>query len=98
MKSLGFACQTDASRFPKPYVRPTFSILTLDQVQTKLADAPSGDRQAEEWIAINGKTQRKGLDNIQEQLRLALAHLSNAQKDRDLASIIDALELAYVRD
>jgi hypothetical protein len=47
---------------------------------------------------MSGKRQKKGLDDIQEHLRLALAHLSNAQKDRDLASIIDAMELAYARD
>lgn len=38
------------------------------------------------------------LDNIRNELRWALTHLSNAQKDCDLAGIIDALELAYARD
>ena len=40
----------------------------------------------------------KGPDTVGEQLRLALKHLSNAQKDVDLAGILDALELAYAKD
>ncbi len=54
-----------------------------------------------------GKTEKKGPDSVGrergpdvvgEQLRLALKHLSNAQKDVDLAGILDALELAYAKD
>ena len=37
-------------------------------------------------------------DSISKQLLLALRHLSNAQKDADLAGILDALELAYAKD
>jgi uncharacterized LabA/DUF88 family protein len=74
----------------------------------KLASAPSDDKQAQEWMAMIGKTQRKGpdrvgtgeksSDSVSEQLRLALKHLSNAQKDVDLSGILDALELAYAID
>jgi hypothetical protein len=42
--------------------------------------------------------QDKGPDGISKQLRSALKHLSNAQKDGDLAAILDALELAYAKD
>ena len=42
--------------------------------------------------------QEKGPDGISKQLRSALKHLSNAQKDVDLAGILDALELAYAKD
>ena len=44
------------------------------------------------------ETRKSGVDNVREQLRLALTHLSNAQKDCDLAGIIDALELGFARD
>jgi len=73
----------------------------------KLAAAPSDDKQAQEWMAMIRKTQKKGPDSIDkkqspdgvgEQLRLALKHLSNAQKDVDLAGILDAMELAYAKD
>ena len=43
-------------------------------------------------------TKTKEPDSVGEQLRLALKHLSNAQKDVDLAGILDALELAYAKD
>lgn len=42
--------------------------------------------------------QEKGPDGISKQLRLALKHLSNAQKDGDLSGLLDALELAYAKD
>ena len=45
-----------------------------------------------------GNIQKKGPDKVGEQLQLALKHLSNAQKDVDLAGILDALELAYTKD
>jgi hypothetical protein len=64
----------------------------------RLANASPDDRQAQEWIARIEKTPKSGLDNVREQLRLALTHLSNAQKDCDLAGIIDALELGYAQD
>jgi hypothetical protein len=73
----------------------------------KLAAAPSDDQQAQEWIAMIGNTQKKGPDSVRKekdpdgiskQLRLALRHLSNAQKDGDLAGILDALELAYAKE
>ena len=41
---------------------------------------------------------KKDRDSVGEQLRLALKHLSNAQKDVDLAGLLDALELAYAKD
>jgi hypothetical protein len=37
-------------------------------------------------------------DGISKQLRSALKHLSNAQKDSDLSGLLDALELAYAKD
>jgi hypothetical protein len=40
----------------------------------------------------------KAPDSVSQQLRLALRHLSNAQKDADLAGVLDALELAYAKD
>jgi hypothetical protein len=71
----------------------------------KLASAPFDDKQAQEWMAMIGKTQKKAPDSVGkepdsvgEQLRLALKHLSNAQKDADLAGVLDALELAYAKD
>jgi hypothetical protein len=42
--------------------------------------------------------QENAPDGISKQLRLALKHLSNAQKDGDLAGLLDALELAYAKD
>jgi len=42
--------------------------------------------------------QENGPDGVSQQLRLALKHLSNAQKDSDLAGLLDALELAYAKD
>jgi hypothetical protein len=48
--------------------------------------------------APDSARQEKGPDGITKQLRLALKHLSNAQRDGDLAGILDALELAYARD
>jgi hypothetical protein len=49
-------------------------------------------------MAMIGNTQKKGPDKVGEQLQLALKHLSNAQKDVDLAGILDALELASAKD
>jgi hypothetical protein len=46
----------------------------------------------------DGVRQESGPDGISKQLRLALKHLSNAQKDVDLAGLLDALELAYAKD
>jgi len=64
----------------------------------RLANASPDDQQAQEWIARMEKKPKSGVDNVREQLRLALTHLSNAQKDCDLAGIIDALELGFARD
>ena len=82
----------------KPYVRPECTVLTPVQVQMKLADAPPNDRQADEWLALIAATPKMDAEHVREQLRLALTHLSNAQKDCDLAGIIDALEIARARD
>jgi hypothetical protein len=49
-------------------------------------------------MAMIGNSQKKGPDKVGEQLQLALKHLSNAQKNVDLAGILDALELAYAKD
>jgi len=64
----------------------------------KLASASSGDKQAQEWMAMIGNTQKKGPASVGDQLQLALKHLSNAQKDVDLAGVLDGLELAYAKD
>jgi hypothetical protein len=116
MKNIGFTPQENYPGAQKRYVRPSYAILTPDQVRTKLAAAPSDDKQAQEWIAMIGNTprkrpdsvrqekgpdsvrQEKGPDGISKQLRLALKHLSNAQRDGDLAGILDAMELAYAKD
>jgi hypothetical protein len=90
--------QSENGTSQKHYVRPKCASLTPDQVRMRLADASPDDQQAQEWIARIGKTPNSGLDNVREQLRLALTHLSNAQKDCDLAGIIDALELGFARD
>ena len=42
--------------------------------------------------------QENAPDGISKQLRSALKHLSNAQKDSDLSGLLDALELAYAKD
>jgi hypothetical protein len=107
MKNVGSESRENCPRAQKQYFKPSCAILTADQVRMKLASAPLGDKQAEEWMAMIGITQKKGPDsvankkdpdNVAEQLRLALKHLSNAQKDVDLAGILDALELAYAKD
>ena len=107
MKNIGFTTQENYPRAQKRYVRPSCAILTPDQVRIKLAAAPSDDKQAQDWIAMIGNTPRKGPDSVRQekgpdgiskQLRLALKHLSNAQRDGDLSGILDALELAYAKD
>jgi hypothetical protein len=42
--------------------------------------------------------QENAPDGISKQLRSALKHLSNAQKDCYLSGLLDALELAYAKD
>jgi len=107
MNNVGSEPRENYPRAQKRYVRPSCAILTADQVRMKLASAPLGDKQAQEWLAMIGNTQKKGPDSVAkrkdedsvgEQLRLALKHLSNAQKDVDLAGLLDALELAYAKD
>jgi hypothetical protein len=107
MENTGFTPQESFPRAQKQYVRPACAILTPDQVRMKLAGAPPDDQQAQEWIAMIANTQRKGPDSVRNekgpdgisiQLRLALKHLSNAQRDGDLAGILDALELAYAKE
>jgi|SRR5882672_1492163 len=107
MTNVGSEPRENCPRVQKRYVKPSCAILTADQVRMKLASAPLGDKQAEEWMAMIRTAQKKGPDSVAkkkdpdsvgEQLRLALKHLSNAQKDVDLAGILDALELAYAKD
>ena len=107
MTNVGSEPRENCPRVQKRYVKPSCAILTADQVRMKLASAPLGDKQAQEWLAMIGNTQKKGPDSVDkrkdqdsvgEQLRLALKHLSNAQKDVDLAGVLDGLELAYAKD
>ncbi len=107
MKNVSSEPQENYPPAQKRYVRPSCEMLTSDQVRTKLVNALPYDQQAQEWLAMIGNTQKKdpdsvrkemATDHISQQLRSALRHLSNAQKDADLAGMLDALELAYAKD
>jgi hypothetical protein len=50
MKNVGSEPRENYPRAQKRYVRPSCAILTADQVRMKLASAPVGDQQAQEWI------------------------------------------------
>jgi hypothetical protein len=107
MKNAGSAPQKKSLDARKQYVRPSCATLSPDQVRAKLGSASPLDQQAQEWIAMSENTQRIGPDKVRKkrapdgvakQLRLALAHLSNAQTCSDLSGMLDAMELAYARD